>query len=52
MKLAMPHWPGTECDAWDMVALASHFIEAEGWYRLPTQSGHGYLLLRHVERRG
>ena len=49
LKLAVPHWPGTERDAWDMTAIASIFVASEGSYRLPHPNGHNYLLVLGAE---
>lgn len=49
LKLAAPHWPASEQDAWDMTAIASDFIECKGSYRTPNPNGHIYMLLLDVE---
>lgn len=47
-KLATAYWPAKLPDAWDMVAVANHFITCRGTYRLPQESGHDYFLIRSV----
>jgi len=49
LKLAVPHWPGDERDAWDMTAIACLFVASEGIYRTPHENGHTYMLVLAVE---
>ncbi|MDB6079731.1 MAG: hypothetical protein JWO82_3478 [Akkermansiaceae bacterium] len=48
-KLTDPTWPGTEDDAWEMTAIASRLLEAEGAYRSPGKNGSLFLLYDNPE---
>ncbi|NUP05401.1 MAG: hypothetical protein HOW73_05000 [Polyangiaceae bacterium] len=51
LRLASAHWPATEQDAWDMVAVAASLYPSEGGFRVPHATGFSYLLITSVQRR-
>lgn len=44
-KLAEPHWPADETDAWEMAIVASYVLEADALYRSPDENGALFLLV-------
>lgn len=48
-KLTEAKWPAEEIDGWEMTAVSSRLLEAQGAYRSPDSSGALFLLFDHLE---
>jgi hypothetical protein len=49
-KLTTALWPGDDSDGWDMTAVATYILQAEGAYRIPKEHGALFMVLQHVCR--
>jgi len=49
-RLTTFHWSGDECDAWDMAAIASQVLRAQGVYRSPGESSDMFMTLSKIRR--
>jgi len=50
LKLAAACWVADESDGWDMAALVTYLLRAQGIYRSPEDSGFSFLVLTDVQR--
>lgn len=48
--LTVPLWPAEEVDGWEMTAIATKVLNAQGAYRTPGETGFTYMLLDDVRR--
>lgn len=48
--LIVPKWPAAEEDGWELTAVATKVLDAEGAYRAPTEAGFVFMALTEVRR--
>lgn len=49
-KLTIPKWPAEEVDGWEMAAVATKILDAQGVYRMPSERNHLFAVLHNLSR--